>query len=218
MIFENRRQAGEILSKKLSKFKLKANDSVICAIPRGGALVAKQVAQELKIPLKVIVIKKLRAPTNLELAIGAVASFGKPVIDRWLIRDLGVNPDYIKEEVYNKKREARSREKFLGIKLRPQDFEKKQVVVVDDGLATGQTAKMAAKILRQFNAAKLILAIPCGATSVVNEMTKDYDQVVCVEVRDDFMAVGQFYRDFRPVEDEEVKEILNLTNNSLNLT
>ena len=208
MIFENRRQAGEILTKKLSKLKLKAQNSVICAIPRGGVLVAKQTAQKLKIPLKVIVIKKLGAPTNPELAIGAVASFGKPVIDRLLTKDLGVNPNYIKKEVYNKKREARVREKFLGIKLEPKDFENKLVVVVDDGLATGQTAKMAAKILRQFNAAKLILAVPCGATSVVNEMAKDYDQVVCSEVRDDFMAVGQFYRDFRPVEDSEVKELL----------
>jgi len=208
MIFENRRQAGEILTKKLSKLKLKAQNSVICAIPRGGVLVAKQTAQKLKIPLKVIVIKKLGAPTNPELAIGAVASFGKPVIDRLLTKDLGVNPNYIKKEVYNKKREARVREKFLGIKLEPKDFENKLVVVVDDGLATGQTAKMAAKILRQFNAAKLILAVPCGATSVVNEMAKDYDQVVCSEVRDDFMAVGQFYRDFSPVEDSEVKELL----------
>ena len=208
MIFENRRQAGEILTKKLSKLKLKAQNSVICAIPRGGVLVAKQTAQKLKIPLKVIVIKKLGAPTNPELAIGAVASFGKPVIDRLLTKDLGVNPNYIKKEVYNKKREARVREKFLGIKLEPKDFENKLVVVVDDGLATGQTAKMAAKILRQFNAAKLILAVPCGATSVVNEMAKDYDQVVCSEVRVDFMAVGQFYRDFSPVEDSEVKELL----------
>src|SRR3990167_9225709 len=208
MIFENRLQAGEILAKKLSRLDLKAEESVVVAVPRGGVVVARQVSSTLNIPLKVIVIKKLGAPTNPELAIGAVASFGKPVIDRLLTKDLGVNPNYIKKEVYNKKREARVREKFLGIKLEPKEFENKLVVVVDDGLATGQTAKMAAKILRQFNAAKLILAVPCGATSVVNEMAKDYDQVVCSEVRDDFMAVGQFYRDFRPVEDSEVKELL----------
>src|SRR3990167_8687310 len=154
MIFENRLQAGEILAKKLSRLDLKAEESVVVAVPRGGVVVARQVSSTLNIPLKIIVVKKLGAPINPELAIGAVASFGKPVVDRWLTEDLRVTADYIKKEVYNKKREAKNREKFLGIKLEVKDFEDKKVVVVDDGLATGQTAKMAAKILRQFNVAK----------------------------------------------------------------
>src|SRR3990167_3571969 len=199
MIFENRLQAGEILAKKLSRLDLKAEESVVVAVPRGGVVVARQVSSTLNIPLKVIVIKKLGAPTNPELAIGAVASFGKPVIDRWLTKDLGVSETYIKKEVYNKKREARAREKFLGVKLEPKDFEKKQVVVVDDGLATGQTVKMAARILKQFNVAKLILGVPCAPTSVLKRLSSDYDEILCVEERDDFMAVGQFYKDFRPV-------------------
>ncbi len=208
MIFDDRRQAGEILSTKLSKLKLEKDKSVVVAIPRGGVVVARQVADILRIPLKVLVIKKLGAPANPELAIGATASFGKPVLDRWLIADLKVPADYIKKEVYNKKREAAAREKFLGVKIVPADFKDKHVIVVDDGLATGQTAKMAAKILRQLGAKVLILAVPCAAPAALEGVRKDYDKVVCLEVSADLWAVGQFYKDFRPIEDEEVKDIL----------
>ncbi len=208
MIFKDRHQAGEILAKKLSKLKLKTNDSVIAAIPRGGVVVAREVSTILKIPLKIIVIKKIGAPANAELAIGATTSFGKPIIDRWLTADLKVTSDYIKKEVYNKKREARAREKFLGVKIEPRDFKDKLVVVIDDGLATGQTAKMAAKVLKQFGAKKLILAVPCASSQTLALVGEDYDEVICLEANDDFGAVGQFYRDFRPVEDSEVRELL----------
>ncbi|OGE08724.1 hypothetical protein A3A60_04540 [Candidatus Curtissbacteria bacterium RIFCSPLOWO2_01_FULL_42_26] len=209
MIFTDRIHAGQILAQRLRNFNKDLNAAIVVSIPRGGVLVGAQIAKIFKLPIFLLVIKKLGAPNNSELAIGATASFGKPVLDRWLIANLDVPSDYIKQEVLNKRREAKAREKFLGIKIEPKKFEGKTIIVVDDGLATGQTAKMAAKILKQLGSGKLILAVPCASSAVIEETRKDYNEVICPQIRDDFAAVGQFYRDFRPVEDEEVKQLLS---------
>lgn len=209
MIFANRQHAGEVLARRLLKSKFDPEKSVVVAIPRGGIVVGQEIASLLKLSLFPLVIKKLGAPNNSELAIGATASFGKPVLDRWLIKDLGVSQDFLKKEIATKKKEAKSREKFLNITISPKKFFNKTAIVVDDGLATGMTCKMAAKVLRQFEVRKLILAIPCASPQAIELVKNDYDGVVCLEVNENLMAVGQFYRDFRPVEDEEVKEILD---------
>ena len=208
MIFESRRQAGELLAKRLSKLKLSPIKTLIVGIPRGGVVVAQAVAASLSLPLGVIVIKKLGAPLNVELAIGATAAHGEPVLDRWFIGDLHVSSLYLKKELLKKRKEARAREKLLGVENFEGRFRGKTVVVVDDGLATGQTARAAAKILKQFGAGALILAVPCAAPSTLEQVSQDYDKVICLEASEDFAAVGQFYRDFRPVSDGEVKAIL----------
>ena len=208
MIFENRNQAGKILAKELSKLKLNCKKSIIVAIPRGGVVVGKAISQTLSVPLTVIVIKKLGAPFNAELAIGATASRGRPVLDRWLIRDLKVSPDYLKKEILKKKKEAVSRERYLNVRLDEKIFSGKDVIVVDDGLATGQTAKAACYVIRQFQPSGIILAVPCAAPSAIDLVKEVYDKVVCLEVDPELVAVGQFYRDFRPIEDEEVATIL----------
>ena len=209
MIFDDRYQAGELLAKKLSKLRLDHQKTVIFAIPRGGIIVGDAISQLLKIPLTCIVIKKLGAPTNSELAIGATAAFGKPVLDRWLINDLGVTSSFLKSEVAKRRKEAQLREKFLGCKISATQFNNKNIIVCDDGLATGQTARAAVRIIKTFSPKKVILAVPCGSPSVVGLMKEEYDKVICLIERVDFWAVGQFYNDFRPVTDEEVKEILN---------
>ncbi len=208
MVFANRKEAGELLALEFKKRNLNSSQTLIVAVPRGGILVAKEIAAVFNFPLTVLVIKKIGAPNNSELAIGATASFGKPVLDRWLIADLNVSGDYLKKETVTKKKEAKAREKFLGVETDPERFRGRVVIVVDDGLATGQTAKLAAKVLRTFGVRKLILAVACAAPSVIEEMKKEYDEVICLQISPEFMAVGQFYRDFSPVEDEEVKEIL----------
>ena len=210
MIFADRTHAGQILAQKLKVLKI--GNASVAAIPRGGVVVASEIARVYKLPIFPLVIKKLGAPANPELAIGATASFGKPVLDRWLIADLGVSSDYLKAETLKKRKEARAREKSLGVELANIDFIGKTVIVVDDGMATGQTAKLASKILRQFGVGRLILAVGCAPTSAVEMIKADYESVICPEIRDDFMAVGQCYRDFRPIDDEEVKRILNIKN------
>jgi|SRR3989338_6537635 len=214
MVYEDRSDAGYILADLISKRKIDEKKYVVCAIPRGGVVVGAKIAKKLKIPLVPLVIKKLGAPTNPELAIGATASFGKPIVDRWLAADLGIGADYLKKEIIKKKREAKHREKFLGDFNLSKVIIGKNVVVVDDGLATGQTAKMAVKILKQFGAKRIILAVPCAPISVIEQVRGDYDEVICPETREDFMAVGQFYKNFQPVVDEEVRKILQLTTDS----
>jgi len=208
MIFADRYQAGEKLAERLKKLKLSPKKSIIAAIPRGGVIVAQAICEILAIPITCIVIKKLGAPYNPELAIGATASFGKPVLDRWLLADLGVSSDYLKKEIIKKKKEAKAREKFLGQNFSNFKFEDKNVIVVDDGLATGQTSKAAAKIIRAFKPEKLILASPCASPQAIELVKDDYDEIICLEIDENLMAVGQFFRDFRPIEDAEVKEIL----------
>lgn len=208
MIYDDRDEAGFVLANLISRKRIDRKKIVICAIPRGGIIVGSKVSQKLKIPMAPLVIKKLSAPTNPELAIGATASFGKPVLDRWLIADIGVSASYLRKEIIKKKREARLREKFLGFEDIGKVIKDKVVIVVDDGIATGQTVRMAAKVLRLFGAKKIVLAMPCAPKLVTEQVKGEYDEVICPEIREDFMAVGQFYRDFRPVRDEEVKEIL----------
>ena len=212
MIFKDRKHAGILLARRLLKFKLNLKNTIVAAIPRGGVAVGLEVADLLNVAIFPLVIKKIGAPQNPELAIGACASFGKPVWDRWLIADLNISADYLKKELLNKKREALAREKFLNVRISPAKFKDKQVIVVDDGLATGQTVIAASKIIRAFGPKELILAVPCGSPSVIEEVGKDYDKVICVFQTADYWAVGQFYRDFQPVTDEEVKEMLSVKN------
>ena len=212
MIFKDRKHAGILLARRLLKFKLNFKNTIVAAIPRGGVAVGLEVADLLNAAIFPLVIKKIGAPQNPELAIGACASFGKPVWDRWLIADLNISADYLKKELLNKKREALAREKFLNVRISPAKFKDKQVIIVDDGLATGQTVIAASKIIRGFGPKELILAVPCGSPSVIEKVSKDYDKVICVFQTADYWAVGQFYRDFQPVTDEEVKEMLSVKN------
>ena len=212
MIFKDRKHAGILLARRLLKFKLNLKNTIVAAIPRGGVAVGLEVADLLNVAIFPLVIKKIGAPQNPELAIGACASFGKPVWDRWLIADLNISADYLKKELLNKKREALAREKFLNVRISPAKFKDKQVIVVDDGLATGQTVIAASKIIRAFGPKELILAVPCGSPGVIEKVGKDYDKVICVFQTADYWAVGQFYKDFAPVSDSEVKEMLSVKN------
>jgi len=208
MIFNDRQDAGKILAQSLAKLKLNQKNTIVAAIPRGGIVVGLEVADLLNVPLFPLVIKKIGAPNNPELAIGACASWGKPTLDRWLIADLKIGKDYVKKEYLNKKREAKAREKFLNVEISPEKFRDKIVIVTDDGLATGQTVIAAAKIIKAFGPKELILAIPCGSPSVLEKVQADYDKVICAQQSEDFWAVGQFYKDFRPVSDEEVRQLI----------
>lgn len=208
MIFSDRQEAGALLADEISKLKLDFKNVIVAAVPRGGIVVGAAVAARLSVPLTALVVKKLGAPSNPELAIGAVASHGAPVLDRWMISELGVSGDFLQKEIRTKKKEAAAREKFLGTTPSEEEFRGKTVIVTDDGLATGQTAKAAAKIIRRYKVSRLILAVPCATPATVNLLKDDFDQIVCL-IRDvNLEAVGKYYRDFHPVEDEEAKQIL----------
>jgi putative phosphoribosyl transferase len=208
MIFKNRSDAGLMLARSLANYKFDSQKTIIVGIPRGGIVTAFEVSKFLKIPLETVVIKKLGAPGNSELAIGATASFGLPILDRWLIADLGVSAGYLKKEIIRKRREAKSLERDLGITFDENRFKGKVVVLVDDGLATGQTVKAAGKLLKEMGVAKIILAVPCASEEVIEQVRDNFDDVLSLETRSDFSAVGQFYKDFDQVSTGDVKELL----------
>lgn len=205
-MFKNRKEAGQLLAGRLADFKGK-EDVVVVGIPRGGVPVASELAKYLDLPLDIVVTRKLGAPGQRELAIGAIGPEGVSVFDESLIQKLQVSKDYRKMIVEKEKEEMKERmEKFRGKKA--ADFKGKTAIVVDDGVATGATVEAAVKYLRKKGVEKVILAVPVAPLESVSELEKLADEFVVVDTPKDFYAVGQFYRDFPQTTDEEVIKLL----------
>jgi len=210
MIFPNRFEAGKKLaSKLLTTLDLTPNSSlVVLAIPRGGVIIGSQLSSVLKCPLEVIMTKKIGAPGNPELAIGAVGPIGKPVIDETLAARLGADENYLKSKILNLKSELANRFREYRGNKPTLDLKNKVVVITDDGVATGSTMKAAIEIIRQESPQKIIVAVPVIAKDTLKEIENLADEVIYLKAPDLFFAVGQFYQDFKQVTDEEVKELL----------
>ena len=208
-MFLNREEAGIRLALKLSKEKF-PRDSIIVSIPRGGVIVGKTISEILGMALQVLLVKKVGAPQNPELAIGATGSNGVVYWDDKLIEYLGIS-DKEKDAAFSETvRRIKAREKRLGVEsLKQIDLKRKTLIVVDDGVATGATAITAFKILEKLGSKKIVMATPVISRRTKKELQKYFDRVIAVETPRDFQAVGQFYREFPQVEDEEVKAILN---------
>jgi putative phosphoribosyl transferase len=220
-VFQNREEAGLHLASKLKQFQ-DSGDAIVLAIPRGGVIVAKQIADSLQIPLSVSVVKKLGAPNNCELAIGAIAGGSVKFIDWNLVSRLGIEQEYLDEEIKRKKREVEEREKKLSVvscQLSVKD--KKIVILVDDGVATGATVLAAIKYIKEQitclvgrqaknkkQGIKIILAVPVIAKDAFDQIKSEISEIVALEIAEDFGAVGQFYREFPQVTDEEVRRLL----------
>lgn len=207
MIFQNRTQAGKQLAIKLSSYKAIKN-LIILAIPRGGIIVGKKLSQALNCPLDVIVTKKIGAPGNPELAIGAVGAIGEPVIDEELAARVGADEKYIKNQISNLKSEIERREKVFRQGKPPLDLKDKTVILTDDGVATGATMEAAVEVVRQQNPKKIVVAVPVIARDSLVKIEAKADEVVYLDAPELFFAVGQFYKEFPQVEDREVKELL----------
>lgn len=212
-MFEDRRQAGKILSERLKRYQ-KRTDTLVIGIPRGGVVVASVIASALHLPLSVISVKKLSAPHNPELAIGAICTSGVRYIDWELALRVGVEQDYLDKQIQEKLTLAKEREQLYGITNAVNDRKKYSVfILVDDGIATGATVLAAIKDLKE-PAGKLkkhrnvILAVPVIAKEVFEKLRKAFHVIVAVLIEDQFAAVGQFYREFTQVSDEEVTNIL----------
>jgi putative phosphoribosyl transferase len=204
-LFADRRQAGEQLAEALAP--LAGEDVVVLGIPRGGVEVAAVVAEHLDAPLDVVIHRKVGAPGNPELGLGAVAE-GVEVLDERLIRALGVDERYLEAEIAREEGEIRRRsERYRG--QRPAiDLVGKVVVVVDDGIATGGTAVAALRWARARGAARVILAVPVAPAEAVARIRREADIVQVLATPEPFYAVGQWFEDFGQVSDEEVQELL----------
>lgn len=200
MIFRNRIEAGQKLASLLSG----GPGALVLAIPRGGVIVAREVARALGAPLDVIVPRKLGAPHNPELGIGAVGPDGATVLDERLVRALGVTEEYVTAEVERQLEEIRRREKAYRAERPPLEVAGRTCIVVDDGIATGGTARAAVRSLKNMGAARVVLAVPVAPAESVPVLREDADEVVVAETPEPFRAVGQWYVHFEQVTDQEV--------------
>jgi putative phosphoribosyl transferase len=203
--FTDRIDAGKKLGLSLKHFKGKG---FVLAIPRGGIVVGYVIAKELGLPLDVIIPRKIGAPDNPELAIGAVAEDGTAILDNRLVSYLGISQEYIKEETERQKQEIHRRSKIYRQDAGYPDVKGLDVIVVDDGIATGSTMKAALASVKNRGAASVTVAVPVGPPSTIEELEKMADRVVCLYKPKFFQAIGQFYSDFSQTEDKEVIELL----------
>ena len=210
MIFENRQAAGRLLVNKLIDLKDEQN-LLVLAIPRGGVVVGKELAANLKCPLDVIITKKIGAPGSPELAIGAVGVIGEPIIDEKLATQVGADEKYLQSSISKIKSEIERREKEFRQDQPLLNSKNKTVILTDDGVATGATMLSAIDIVRQQEPKKIIVAVPVIAKDSLVKIEQLADGVVYLEAPEQFFAVGQFYKEFEQVSDEEVIKILKLT-------
>jgi putative phosphoribosyl transferase len=206
MIFRDRLDAGRQLAEALAD--LKDRPSVVLGIPRGGVVVAHVVAIALGAPLDVVIPRKVGAPGNPELGLGAVAP-GVQVLDERLVRELRVSEEYLEREIESQEREIARREQAYR-DGRPQvRIEDRIAVVVDDGVATGGTATAALRWARREGASEVILAVPLAPRQAVAALEGEADRVVVLATPEPFYAVGQWYLDFEQVDDDEVVRLLS---------
>lgn len=208
MIFHDRQDAGKKLAFLLKEYDRKKN-AVVIGLPRGGVVTAFEIAQYLHLPLDVICPRKIGAPFNPELAIGAVTHNGALYLNDDLIEPLGIDKNYIETEGANQKKESERRMQLFRKNKPPLDVKGKTVILVDDGLATGATMKAAIFCIKSLEAKKIVGAIPVAPRDSLFEVKQLADEVFCLYTPDSFMAVGQFYEFFNQTSDEEVIELLS---------
>jgi putative phosphoribosyl transferase len=204
-MFRDREEAGEQLASTLAARV--TGRATVLGVPRGGVVVAVPVARSLGAPLDVVIPRKLGAPGNPELAIGAVAP-GVTVLHERAVRHLRVPPEYIEREATRQQREIGRREAAYRGGRTPAPIAGRTVVVVDDGVATGATAVAALRWARAAGAAQVIFAAPVGPPAARARLERECDDVVLLREPDIFFAVGEWYRDFDQVSDEQVIAIL----------
>jgi predicted phosphoribosyltransferase len=205
-VLKDRQRAGELLAEQIEQLGLQ--NPIVEAIPRGGVAVGVPIAKRLKAPLDLLFVKKIPAPQNPELGIGAVAESGLIYLNQQLAARLGVTPEYIQEVGREKIAEiARAREKF---KVEPQPVEGRDVIIVDDGIATGASIYLAAQSLVREYPNRIVIAVPVAPADpeVLGMLEKISHNLIILETHSPFWAVGHWYEDFHQLEDWEVSQLL----------
>ncbi len=209
MLFRDRRQAGRYLATKLSAYAARPA-VIVLALPRGGVPVAFEVAKALHAPLDVFVVRKLGVPGQEELAMGATATGNVRVVNHELIRILGISEEAVQAVAAAEEKEVARRERLYRGDRPAVDVTQKEVILIDDGLATGSTMRAAVQALRRQDPARIIAAVPVAAASTYGELAAEVDEMVCAATPEPFTAVGQWYEEFSQTTDEEVQELLSL--------
>jgi len=203
-IFKDRQSAGQLLAKRLKSI----GGDLVLGIPRGGVVVAYEVAKELKLPLDIIVTRKIGAPMQPELALGAVDRDGEVVWDENLKQELRIKNYELREELERQKQEIIRREKVYRQGRKSLNVENKTVILTDDGIATGATTLAAVGFLKRHHVKKIILAVPVASKESAEKLKSEADELIILETPRFFRAVGEFYQEFTEVRDEEVIQYL----------
>ena len=206
MIFEDRMDAGKQLAEKLADIAQK--DGVVLAIPRGGVVVGAEIAKKFGLKMDIIIPRKIGSPGNPEAAIGAVAQDGTTIIDSHLIERMGISESELKNIVSSKINEIKRRMLVYVGNESPRNYKGKQLIVADDGVATGYTMVAALRSVRNYQPGEIVLSVPVAPPDVLLMLEKEVDRVVCLYTPETFYGVGQFYRHFEQTSDEEVINIL----------
>ena len=202
-------EAGRRLGEDLRARGIGGEGGVVLGIPRGGVVTAAEVARVLGLPLDVALARKVGAPGNPELAIGAVGPDGTPVLDEDLARRVGANDEWLARAVEKEQHEVAERERRFRGGRPPLDVAGREVIVVDDGVATGSTAAAVARWLSGAGARRRVLAVPVAPPQTAGRLAPAYDDVIVLATPASFFAVGEFYVDFRQVTDDEVRQLLS---------
>jgi putative phosphoribosyl transferase len=205
--FRDRQEAGGFLAKELVSYA-RRSDVIVLALPRGGVPVGFEVAKALHAALDVVIVRKLGVPGQEELAMGAIAAAGMRMLNYPVVQALGIS-EYDIEAVAAKERVELERRELLYRGGRPAlDIRGRTVILVDDGIATGTTMKVAIAAIKRQQASKIVVAIPVAPLSTCKEMEREVDEVVCLFSPEDFVAIGVWYSDFTQVPDQEVCDLL----------
>ncbi|MEW6697396.1 MAG: phosphoribosyltransferase [Bacillota bacterium] len=205
-MFKDRKEAGRKLGEALKSMQIQ--DGVVIAIPRGGVVVGAQVAQLLDIPLDITIPKKVGAPQNPEVAVGAVTEDGTVIYNENLLQRLGLSEKDLAPSVQRIISEIKRRMlTYRGTSQRP-DVSHRHVILVDDGIATGSTVVAALRSIKKAGCKAITLAIPVAPPDTAARLEKEVDHLVCLISEEPFYAVGQFYENFEQVRDDEVIAII----------
>ncbi len=210
-LLHDRREAGRKLAEHLHAYNERP-DVLVLALPRGGVPVGFEIARKLNLPLDVFLVRKLGVPWHPELAMGAVASGGFQTLNPEIIASLKVDGAQILHAIQREEQLLKHREHlFRGDRPMPP-LEGRTLIVVDDGLATGSSMRAAIAALRSLNPKRIVVAVPVSSRATWHELNALVDEGVCLATPEPFWAVGQWYMDFSPTTDEEVKELLQQAN------
>lgn len=208
-MFENRADAGRRLAARLRS--LGDQTPVVLALPRGGVPVAVEVAEALRAPLDLLLVRKIGAPANRELAVGAVVDGAAPEIveNEEVMRSVGASREYVRAEAARELEELERRRHMYLRDQPPVEVRGKTAIVIDDGIATGATMRAALRALRRRGPARIVLAVPVAAPGALALLEREVDEVVCLAAPADLGGVGEWYRDFRQLSDDEVCRLLD---------
>jgi putative phosphoribosyl transferase len=213
--FADRRDAGRRLAQELSKYA--DADAVVLGLARGGIVIGFEIAVKFRAPLEVVLVRKIGVPWQRELAAGAIVDGNTPeqFLDESLVSLLAIPRSYLEAEIERERTEIERRRRVYARGRPPVEIKDRTAIVVDDGIATGSSMRVALRALRHRQPARLVLAVPVAATDSLAMLRAEADEAVCLHTTDDLGAISMFYDDFHNVDDAEVTKLLDRAQRAL---